>query len=1149
VGIIALLIGAFALLAPAAAARPPQAPKPPGNSPYAPTPLDVTIPGSPLSVVVRPSGSYAVYRNNIQQFYGGYAEGPYLWVNGAVWGPEQVPAGNAVNMYTPISSVLTGSGTAGDPWLVTNVLEVGNTGLRLTQETRYVNGQEFIRNDWTLCNTGNTSYTNIHLFHAADLWTDNNDFGYGYYDAATGAVGGYNQAMTLFQIFVPITRPARYEEDFYGTIWGDIGSTSGPGPGLHNTYRPNDYIDNGAALEWTFDLPAGACVTTSDYQSFATVPVLPTATNPPSNTPVSTAAATVTRTPAPTNTPSCGTSGGHYFTANLSGDQETPPNNSTGTGTGTFFLDASGTTITYNVTYQNLVGTPAASHLHRAAPGVAGPIIVPLTCCPNPLSGTAPWDPANTSALLAGNVYVNIHSNLFPGGEIRGQLIEHCATPSATATPAPVCTSPTPVVVVTPAFTPGPGCSATPGNGVLDATITTSGTTTTAVFTNHSTTCSYPIGLATYQRFDSNIDHQVLYDYALAVIPPHSSLTLTVNNPTCAYQADAFYGNLIVSFAGGVRYGSRLLDDTVGHDNNYCTPVCPPPTATATPVCATATPVVVVTPAFTPGPGCSATPGTGVLDATITNNGATTQALFTNHSSTCSYPIGLATYQRFDNNIDHQVLYDYELAVIPPNSSLTLTVNNPPCSFQADAFYGNLIVSFAGGVRYGSRLLDDTINHSNYCTPVCVTPAATPTTPPQATSTPTTPPQGTSTPTAPPQGTSTPTTPPQGTSTATPPPPTSTRTPQATSTRTPQPTSTATPVFVCTVGTAIPVHTPAFTPGPTCQGTPGPGVLTAQITEFTNSAEAVFTNTSTTCDYFIGFASYSEYDANPEHDVLYDYSLVIIPPNSVVTLTLALPRCAYQTDAFYGPMLVSFAGGASYGNRLLAHTVSNGRPFCSCGLIATPTPVAACTTSFSDVPPGSTFYPYVHCLLCGGIVSGYPDGTFRPGNLVTRGQVAKIIANSASLDEAIPQTDQTFADVPPSQTFWLWIERVARHGLVSGYPCGGPGEACNAGNQPYFRPNNNVTRGQLAKIAATAAGFNEPVTSLSFADVPADNPFYAVIERMAARGIINGYPCGGPGEGCNAAHQPYYRPNNPITRGQMSKIDSMTFFPTCTSNP
>src|SRR6476620_9039980 len=58
------------------------------------------------------------------------------------------------------------------------------------------------------------------------------------------------------------------------------------------------------------------------------------------------------------------------------------------------------------------------------------------------------------------------------------------------------CTTSTPVFIVTPNFTPAPGCADTPPDGVLSAVITDHPTTTSALFTNHSTTCSYRIGLA-----------------------------------------------------------------------------------------------------------------------------------------------------------------------------------------------------------------------------------------------------------------------------------------------------------------------------------------------------------------------------------------------------------------------------------------------------------------------------------------------------------------------------------------------------------------------------------------------------------------------------------------------------------------------------
>jgi len=127
------------------------------------------------------------------------------------------------------------------------------------------------------------------------------------------------------------------------------------------------------------------------------------------------------------------------------------------------------------------------------------------------------------------------------------------------------------------------------------------------------------------------------------------------------------------------------------------------------------------------------------------------------------------------------------------------------------------------------------------------------------------------------------------------------------------------------------------------------------------------------------------------------------------------------------------------------------------------------------VPQGSTFYVWIRCLACRGIVNGYPDGTFRPNNNVTRGQLSKIVSNSAGFSE--PHTEQTFEDVPVDSTFYIYIQRLASRGFINGYPCGGAGEPCiPPENRPYFRPNANATRGQISKIVSNAAGFIEPVT-------------------------------------------------------------------------
>jgi hypothetical protein len=232
----------------------------------------------------------------------------------------------------------------------------------------------------------------------------------------------------------------------------------------------------------------------------------------------------------------------------------------------------------------------------------------------------------------------------------------------------------------------------------------------------------------------------------------------------------------------------------------------------------------------------------------------------------------------------------------------------------------------------------------------------------------------------------------------------------------------------------------------------------------------------------------------------------------------------------------------------------------------TVTPTRTPTTTphagrFQDVPPPHPFYAYIECMAVHNIISGYPCGDagdpcvpdnkpwFHPSSSVTRGQVSKMLSLIAGWADPIPSTQQTFVDVPPTGTFWLWIERLAIRSYISGYPCGGPFEPCvPPGNRPYFRPNTGLTRAQLAKLDAQAAGYTETPTGQTFQDVPPAHTFWGWVEQVAARGIVGGYPCGGLGEPCQPpSNRPYYRPGNNVTRGQTAKILTNTFLPNCPS--
>jgi hypothetical protein len=83
---------------------------------------------------------------------------------------------------------------------------------------------------------------------------------------------------------------------------------------------------------------------------------------------------------------------------------------------------------------------------------------------------------------------------------------------------------------------------------------------------------------------------------------------------------------------------------------------------------------------------------------------------------------------------------------------------------------------------------------------------------------------------------------------------------------------------------------------------------------------------------------------------------------------------------------------------------------------------------------------------------------------------------------------------------------------------------------------------------SNAAGFDEEPEGQTYTDVPPSNEpssYYPYIERLTSRGVMSGYPCGGPGETCDDQNRAYFRPNASVTRAQAAKIVANTFYPNC----
>ena len=114
----------------------------------------------------------------------------------------------------------------------------------------------------------------------------------------------------------------------------------------------------------------------------------------------------------------------------LSGSQSVPVNVTTAFGSATVTVDDVLDTVAVALTFTGLIGGNAsAAHIHCCVATTAnGPVVIPFTGFPSTTSGTysntfTGVSAANIAGIEAGLAYINIHNAVFPGGEIRGNIL------------------------------------------------------------------------------------------------------------------------------------------------------------------------------------------------------------------------------------------------------------------------------------------------------------------------------------------------------------------------------------------------------------------------------------------------------------------------------------------------------------------------------------------------------------------------------------------------------------------------------------------------------------------------------------------------------------------------------------------------------
>src|SRR5687767_20294 len=108
----------------------------------------------------------------------------------------------------------------------------------------------------------------------------------------------------------------------------------------------------------------------------------------------------------------------------LNDTQEVPPTGTGHTGLALVTYDTVAGQLTWNVSYTGLSSPINGAHFHGpTAAGVDAGITVPMAHGPSPIVGSATINATQAAQLLRGQWYINLHSNNFGGGEIRGQVL------------------------------------------------------------------------------------------------------------------------------------------------------------------------------------------------------------------------------------------------------------------------------------------------------------------------------------------------------------------------------------------------------------------------------------------------------------------------------------------------------------------------------------------------------------------------------------------------------------------------------------------------------------------------------------------------------------------------------------------------------
>ncbi|PID23223.1 hypothetical protein CSV61_01885 [Sporosarcina sp. P3] len=150
----------------------------------------------------------------------------------------------------------------------------------------------------------------------------------------------------------------------------------------------------------------------------------------------------------------------------------------------------------------------------------------------------------------------------------------------------------------------------------------------------------------------------------------------------------------------------------------------------------------------------------------------------------------------------------------------------------------------------------------------------------------------------------------------------------------------------------------------------------------------------------------------------------------------------------------------------------------------------ASAKEFKDVPKKHPNYAAIQEMEKKGLISGYPDGTFRPNDPISRKHVATLLDQALKLPKAGKKL--IYKDVPLSHPYYQPIMNLTQAGIVSG------------GANQKFNPDAPITRIQMAKILDLAFGFRLTDRPGGFHDLYLDHWGFVHAHVLLENGIAKG---------------------------------------------